>query len=125
MTPIIQALINHTKKGQDAASRPFSSFFKQHAYWLLIFLIFLVLIFIARLFGMTLGAGGRSLFGLILFVEFLVATFAVRVKCFGLILFDFFLFGKLFLGLLTFGCLAWYFVALDASFNVVALFKVG
>ena len=74
---------------------------------------------------MALGAGGRSLLGLILFVELLVAILAVCVKCFGVIFFNFFLFGKLFLGLFTFGCLAWNFVALDAFFNVVAFFKVG
>ena len=74
---------------------------------------------------MTLGAGGRSLFGFILLVEFSVAILAVGVHGLSLIFFYFFFFGKFFLGLFTFGCLSRYFVALDASFNIVALFEIG
>ena len=42
---------------------------------------------------MALGAGGRSFFGFILFIELFVATLAVCVQRFGMVFFYFFLFG--------------------------------
>lgn len=74
---------------------------------------------------MALGAGGRSLFGFILLVEFFVTVLAVCMHRFSLILFYFFLFGKFFLGFFTFRGFAGKFVALDAPFDVVALFEIG
>ena len=98
----------------------------QEVKWLTIFFfLFLVFFFFTGFFSMTLGAGGRSFFGFILLVEFFVTVLAIGVHRLGLILFYFFLFGKFFLGLFTLGRFAGYFVALDAFFNVVALFEIG
>ena len=98
----------------------------QEVKWLTIFFfLFLVFFFFTGFFSMTLGAGGRSLFGFILLVEFFVTVLAVCMQRLGMIFFYFFLFGKFFLGFLPLGRFAGYFVALDAFFNVVALFEIG
>ena len=73
-------------------------------------------------FGMALGAGGRCLFGFVLFIELFVASLAVFMQCFGVVLCNFFFFGKLLFRLFPLGCFGRRFVALDAFLNIVAVF---
>jgi len=71
---------------------------------------------------MALGTGGRCLFGLILFIEFLVASLAVLVQCFRVVFFYFFLFGKLLFGFLALGRFRRLLVAFDALLDIVSVF---
>ena len=71
---------------------------------------------------MALGTGCRCLLGLILFVEFLVAVFAIRMQGFGVVFFDFFLFGKLLLGFFALGSFRRYLVAFDTFLNIIPVF---
>jgi hypothetical protein len=92
---------------------------------LVLFFLVVAFIRITGFFGMALGAGGRRLFRFVLFVELFVAAFAIFVQGFGVVFFYFLFFRKFFRGLFTLGCFAWYFVALDAFLDVVALFERG
>ena len=71
---------------------------------------------------MALGTGGRCLFGLILFVELLVADPAVGMQGFGVVIFYFFFFGKLLFGFLALGSFGRNFVAFNTFLDLVPIF---
>ena len=71
---------------------------------------------------MALGTGCRCLFGLILFVEILVAALAVLMQGFRMIFLYFFFFGKLLFGFLALGSFPGFFVAFDALLYIVPVF---